>query len=381
MPHDLNISKQNVGELFSSMEGRKFIIPDYQRNYSWDEEKCDTLWQDITDHHDDPQMENENYFLGTIVTCKNKDDNIEVIDGQQRVTSLLLLLRAFYFKLESMPKDDDIDGLKRQIEPCIWDLDPVSRKVKIPKALRIESLVATEQNNEVFHKILKEGKHSEKLDDLYSENYKFFQEKSDGYALNNPPRWYGLIVTILNRCIVLPIECDNTDAALDIFSTLNDRGMPLSDSDIFKAQIYRSKNTDPDKKDFIEDWQSLQEKCEQAKIGIDLLFRYYSHVLRAQKGISSKEKSLRGYYAREKYKALKENRLIKDLLNIGDFWVDIKNIFSENKFNPECRKFLHCLSYYPNDYWKYITTVFYKTIKLMQAMKNPQIYLQIFLKN
>ncbi len=52
-------------------------------------------------------------------------------------------------------------------------------------------------------------------------------------------QWENFVVTILENCVIFPIDCDSLDTGLDIFSTLNDRGLPLSDSDIFKAQIYK----------------------------------------------------------------------------------------------------------------------------------------------
>ena len=56
--------------------------------------------------------------------------------------------------------------------------------------------------------------------------------------MDHPLQWKNLCLTILRKCILLPIECEDLDMALTIFSTLNDRGLPLADSDIFKAQIY-----------------------------------------------------------------------------------------------------------------------------------------------
>jgi uncharacterized protein with ParB-like and HNH nuclease domain len=45
---ELNVSRKNISKLFTEMQGKKFIIPDYQRPYKWDKEKCETLWNDIT---------------------------------------------------------------------------------------------------------------------------------------------------------------------------------------------------------------------------------------------------------------------------------------------------------------------------------------------
>ena len=97
----LNVDQKTIYELFSGKHA-DFLIPDYQRPYAWDEEQCQTLWDDIftfafpennVDQFDDKKDE---YFLGSVVTYKNDRDQSEVIDGQQRLTTLLLLLRAFF---------------------------------------------------------------------------------------------------------------------------------------------------------------------------------------------------------------------------------------------------------------------------------------------
>ena len=346
------------------MQDKKFVIPDYQRPYKWDEEKCETLWNDITTFFAD-QKDGEEYFLGTIVTCKGNDpkNEIEIIDGQQRITSLFLLLRAFYSKLEKMPDDDNIIGLKSQIAPCLWNVDPISRKVKDTTKIHIESRVAIETDNDVFHEILKSGAPSIKSKDLYSSNYSFFIEKCDEYAKNNPIHWQPLCVTILEKCIFLPIECENVDIALTIFTTLNDRGMPLSDSDIFKAQIYRTKKLNDEKKDFTDHWKELTEITEDAKIYIDDLFRYYSHIIRAKNDDKSKEIGLRKFYATDKYARLKETDLMTNLASLSDFWFAVNTgttrLDDVEKINIEAQKYLHCLQCYPNEYWKYVTSVFY----------------------
>lgn len=220
---ELNVSRKNISKLFVDMQNKKFIIPDYQRPYTWDEEKCGVLWEDITNFHESNHDTNE-YFLGTIVSYKN-GQNIEIIDGQQRITSFFLLLRAFYKKLEEMTEDDNVKGLKNQIAPCIWDINPISQIVSDKKKIHIESLVATDEDNEVFHSILETGFSKEDAKDLYSLNYRFFYEKCKEYAQKNPMQWQPLCVSILQKCIILPIECDQQDTALTIFSTLNDRGL------------------------------------------------------------------------------------------------------------------------------------------------------------
>ena len=372
----LNVTRKTIQDLFSKMQKKKFIIPDYQRPYAWDKEKCETLWLDIENFFNESNSEKENkkeYFLGTIVTCKdNSDHEIEVIDGQQRITSLFLLLRAFYSKLEGMDEDKNISGLKRQIAPCLWDVDSISQEVTDSKKIHIESKVATQEKNDILHQILYSGK-TEKIEpkDPYASNYKYFLDKCDEYAKKAPPQWQPLIVTILTKCIILPIECENLETALTIFSTLNDRGMPLSDSDIFKAKIYKSKDTKNEKDNFANSWKDLSEKAESAKIPLNDLFRYYSHILRAKEGNSDKEIGLRKFYTGEKQKArLHEEGLMEDLLDLCEFWSAIRSNESEVdleggtlQINDESKKYLQCLDHYPNEFWKYFVSVFFHSNK------------------
>jgi len=365
---ELNVTKKSISSLFSEMQGSKFIIPDYQRPYKWDLEKCEILWQDLTGFFEE-RKSNEEYYLGTIVTCRNDESNkneVEVIDGQQRITSLLLLLRAFYSKLEnSAIVDDNIVGLKNQIAPCIWDVNQISGRVTDFNLIHIESRVATESDNDVFHSILRTGQSKPNATDLYSKNYHYFFSKCEEYAMANPIHWQSFCVSILKSCIILPIDCEKLDTALTIFSTLNDRGMPLSDSDIFKAQLYRTKTTALEKSEFTTAWKELTETVEEAGVSLDDLFRNYSHVIRGRNGDKTKEIGLRKFYAGpdNKFSKLKQPNLLKELEELADFWLAVKEgngLYQERLLiTEEAFKYLHCLAHYPNEYWKYVTSAFF----------------------
>lgn len=361
---ELVVSKKSVGKLLSEMQNKKFIIPDFQRPYKWDVEKCETLWNDIENFTATDAKTGSDYFLGTIVSYIEEEKNQEIIDGQQRITSFFLLLRSFFRKLEDMVEDEDVVGLKNQVAPCIWDINPISQKVSDKTKIHIESRVATEEDNQTFHKILETGLTDEKATDNYSLNYRFFKERCDEYAENNPMQWKQLCITILQKCIILPIECDTPETALTIFSTLNDRGLPLADSDIFKAQIYRSLDTKDKRSDFTTTWKELTQICKEADVKIDDIFRYYTHVLRARNNDKSKEMGLRKFYAEENYARLKDENLISEIMALANFWRFINiNKEPEDEFqytiSVEASKYLHCLSCYPNEFWKYPISVFF----------------------
>lgn len=372
---ELSVSKEKISDLLTKMQGKKFIIPEYQRPYKWDKDKCTTLWSDLLEFFE-VKKENEEYYLGTIVTFKseNNKNEIQVIDGQQRLTSLLLLLRAFYKKLEQMTESQNVIGLKRQIEPCIWDVDPISTLVSNRSKIHLESKVATDEDNGVLHEILENGNTYQDKKDNYTTNYKIFYSMCEEYATKQILNWEALCVAILKSTIILPIECENEETALRIFSTLNDRGLSLSDSDIFKAQIYKIKPTPETRTEFNEQWKDLTEQTEEVNLKIDDLFRYYSHIIRGKASDRTKEIALRKFYSGSdnKFKILHDPLIMVDLFNLCEFWSSViqnrkeTNIynsdFTYSKFeyaNAETQKYLHCLSVYPNEYWKYLLSVFF----------------------
>lgn len=377
---ELSVSRKNISQLLSlddpETKGKIYVIPDYQRPYCWDNDRCETLWNDLTNFYDeikaDPTSDRE-YFLGTIVTCIDTDNKayIDIIDGQQRITSLFLLLRAIYTKLIEMmafdPTDKEITGLMSSIEPCIWTVNKLTKEVDDKSVLHIKSFVATEDDNEVFHKILETGEVPEGNKSTYATNYNFFLEKYKKYISDTPKNWKNFCLTIIDRCIVLPIVCDNFESALSIFGTLNDRGMQLADSDIFKAKLYKLKPTKAEKTAFTQAWKELEQTVKESKFTLDLLFRYYTHIIRGLEGNNKKEIALRRFYAGENsnYNYFKEPDFFDNICKLADFWAEANlpnSMFNEDdcKFcNTEAKKFIHCLNCYPNDYWKYVSSVFF----------------------
>ena len=260
----LNVDQKTIKELFENKKS-DFLIPDYQRPYAWQESECLTLWEDIfsfafpEDDYSKFDSDNDEYYLGPIVTFKNDSGKMEIIDGQQRLTTLMLLLRAFYEKYGKM-KDAYSIKTRENIEKCIWKTDEFGSPDL--SALKIDSEVATDNDKEEFLSILKTGQAPINLKSNYAVNYRFFQKQIDSF-LNSFPGYFSYLPTrILNNCILLPIEAESQNTALRIFSTLNDRGKPLSDADIFKAQFYKYYSSKGEKNNFIKRWKELEELCD-----------------------------------------------------------------------------------------------------------------------
>ena len=135
----LNIDQRTISSLLSDKRS-DFLIPDYQRPYAWGEDECATLWEDLfyfafpDNSSENFDSGNDEYFLGPIVTFKNNDGKQEIIDGQQRLTTIMLLLRAFYSKFEHA-KDSNTITTRNLISKCIWKTsefgDPLLDQLKI----------------------------------------------------------------------------------------------------------------------------------------------------------------------------------------------------------------------------------------------------------
>ena len=361
----LNVDQKTIIELLSDKKA-DFLIPDYQRPYAWDEEQCQTLWDDLflfsfPDNNYEAFDENEEYFLGSIVTYRSEAGKSEVIDGQQRLTTLMLILRAFYDKFSNM-QDKNSRLTRDRIEKCIWKTDIFGTADK--DSLKIDSEVATDNDKDEFLELLRTGIVKEGSKSQYVLNYQFFQKKIDEFLQGFPSFFPYLPARILANCILLPIEAESQDTALRIFSTLNDRGLPLSDADIFKAQFYKYYGAINKKDEFIAEWKKLEEVSSSVFKPItgtpmDELFARYMYFLRAKEGIkSSTTEALRKFYERNKYQYLKQPHTIDELKALALFWESVIDQ-DEERFSTNVLKKLFVLNYAPNGMWQHITSVYF----------------------
>lgn len=361
----LNVDQKTIYDLLSA-KSSDFLIPDYQRPYAWDEEQCQTLWDDMfsfafPDNDFSKFDEDEEYFLGSIVNFKNDTGKLEVIDGQQRLTTIMLIMRAFYDKF-TLKQDENSKLTRERIEKCIWKTDTFGKADR--NTLKINSEVATDNDKFEFLELLRTGEIPQKSKSQYVINYKFFSDKINELSQNFDGYSTYFAARLLGNCILLPIEAESQDTALRIFSTLNDRGLPLSDADIFKAQFYKHYGYLDQKDWFIEEWKKLEDvtsKIFHPNQGtpMDELFTRYMYYLRAKEGNkSTTTESLRKFYERDKYKYLKDSATLTELKSLSLFW---ENVALQNKeiFSVETLKKLFVLNYAPNGMWQYITSVYF----------------------
>lgn len=119
MAKNIEPKLKKIGDYLKLDEDTVFTIPEYQRAYSWSIDNCDKLWQDINDFVDSDSK--DRYFFGTIIiNCQDDDTKYGLIDGQQRTTTFLLLLKALLVRIntaiERTSTDDDSAALCRGLQ-------------------------------------------------------------------------------------------------------------------------------------------------------------------------------------------------------------------------------------------------------------------------
>ena len=339
---------QSIDRIFDSHE---FIIPDFQRPYSWEVEQCEQLWDDISSFISE-QIDNEGkekYFLGSIVVYPNdkNEHTWEIVDGQQRLTTLLILIRLLFAKAST----------HRVLQRLFYKTDPKTGEVV--KEPRLESKVLAGDGRDDYRDFCKimEMKTGEIPDtkNSYKSNTECLSEGLNNWWEKLTPDQRERALEIFQKDIVLlPIICKSIDDALTLFQIINDRGMRLSDADIFKARIYKMINEN-DRPSFVKRWSNLKDHED--------LFRIHMHILRAKSGDAKKEIGLRRYMeghfekVPESEKPQEGNSIMRSLKCYHKARKD--GALPSNV--PECwqeKIYWEILRYYPNIYWWYPLHVF-----------------------
>ena len=245
--------KKSLRELLSNYY---FQVPHFQRDYCWEIEKWDDFWEDLIN-----QMNEEyDFFLGSIVV-KNlkKDANFEIIDGQQRITTISILLAVIrdQLKKNSNPLADEIQY------PFIVQKEALRSEQSRLKLNKNDNpffqkyfVRYTEDINSVRNRGLTKGER------LLWKSYKFFKEKIDSYSYNVEP----LLSTLLDKTYVILIQVEDDLQAYTVFETLNARGSILTAGDLIKNSIL-AKASKIDKLDEVNEiWNRIQNNLSSYNI-------------------------------------------------------------------------------------------------------------------
>lgn len=389
---------KKIGEYLKLNRDTVFEIPAYQRAYSWDIARCDKLWQDIQNFADTNYS--DSYFFGTIIiNCKDEDKKYVLIDGQQRTTSFLLLLKALLIKINEeigkTPADQDSEKLlrglrdrRREIMTILYkaDKDDVSdypnededKALFNSKILENLSINENDSYKNELQTILRaysfdEAKNNvvrikyKQKDNVYTnffKNFKFFYEKAKSTL--STPQLNKFTKCILDNCEIIEIKSWQVDQAITMFNSLNSDGMPLFDSDILSAKFLAKAESVGQGTEFQTLWKTLLETINLPNnseiINIDSILMQYMYSIRASRKetISEAGKAIvttpgvRRYFEEGDGKNTKEVIIehpiesCQQMLYIVKIW----NSVAENtalkvllKFNDNVKLFLGCYFY------------------------------------
>ena len=348
----IHANPENLRKILATGNAR-YIIPEFQRPYAWGEDECEQLWQDLYNFYKEREPHSQ-YFLGSIVQYEEENDGQMawmVVDGQQRLTTLMLLIQAVYTQskmgrlLRLLYQEDDKDGndgnpdrQKCILSSWVYQNADDAHFRSVLGGTREYPKSRQQKNYDNFLKALKNAFHEQDEEDFY--------------------KHFGKM--LMDRLVLLPIECSSFDDALKLFETINNRGMQLDDSDIFKSKLYKAAEAENNAKSFIRQWKKLvPEEWEPVLIKTRknkqpdhmTLFRYYSYIIRARNENKGQEMALREFFTSKEPNYLKDwQRTMTELQKIADAF----SYLESNDIPPRAFNWMLALRHYTNDYPRYL---------------------------
>jgi uncharacterized protein with ParB-like and HNH nuclease domain len=220
------IRPKEMGDLFNQRE--RLRIPSYQRRFSWEEEQFEDLWNDL-----DNVGKGESHFFGTIVFMSGTHvaqgtNEIDIVDGQQRITTISILLCAIRDYLQENFEEDEINERIDTIEQNLWLVDRDGER----QGMRLE---LGNLDHDSYESLV-----NSRIDEIDNENiasaYEHFYNQIDE-ELGEIDEVKNLHDKILDRLIYVSITAKGHSDAYQLFETMNNRGLSLSPIDLMKNYL------------------------------------------------------------------------------------------------------------------------------------------------
>ncbi len=338
-----------------------YQVPDYQRPYVWDKDHLGALIDDLVGSY--TNNKEDEYFCGSIVIAENqKDKRWDVVDGQQRLTSFIILACTIL----KLYKNSLGQKSKAFIKESIYDRhDEEKERLKFLTAQNYNNIFEnTVLNHLEFEDNIKKSELDKKFEEnTYLRNAYYFKELLNESVENGSISDIDDFVKWFYEHIVLTrIICFGQDSAMQIFQVLNDRGQPLSPIDILKSNLMQEIKQDSEKrKDFITTWDKLVEACKSIE-GIDIdLEDFFNMYLEYADPSTSKERA-----DKELKKVFKDSK--KDacefIYGVSAFMKSYTDLLKKQD------RYIYLLRYLPSRYWASIlTTALYVKYPDFDALK------------
>lgn len=232
----------------------QFIIPIYQRAYSWQESECRQLWNDIMRTGRDDAV--SAHFIGSIVYIEDSlysvSDHTQllVIDGQQRVTTALLVIEALARQLDD---NEPIDGFSEKKLRNRYLRDPDE------SGQRGYKLLLTETDRETLLALMDNRDLPDNFSLRLKENFDFFQRKVKDLGVDFKPLCSGL-----SKLVAVDISLDRQhDNPQLIFESMNSTGRALTQADLIRNFILMGLNPDHQERIYLQHWRQMEENFGQ----------------------------------------------------------------------------------------------------------------------
>jgi hypothetical protein len=248
-------SNQTFQQLFSN--GVKYIVPRFQRDYAWNQEHWEDLWLDIE------SMEEERFhYMGYIVLQRKEQYYFEVIDGQQRLVTAILIILAAMKKIEDLINNDQDSGNNKE---RLKELNSRFIGAKDIVSLKVSSKLSLNRNNSHFYKSICNNLKIPNARGLIASNkllkkcFEFYYKRDMGGTGSDIA---AFVERITSGMMFTKIVVQDNLNAYKVFETLNARGVQLSTPDLLKNYIFSvitSKDDVPDESlnELDEDWSSI----------------------------------------------------------------------------------------------------------------------------
>ena len=242
--------------------GSLYQVPKYQRDYSWGNEHWEDLWEDIWELHNTPKNEREEHYMGYLVLQRMDSGIYTIIDGQQRLTTLSLLIVAALYKFKESQDTPD----KERLEIYRSNFITVKKGSSLESQNRLE---LNRNNNNYFKNDLcsllsnPRQRNIKRTEHLLRKAKEFFKKEIDSKKLTGEK--LGEFIEAFADSLLFTVITVGTDInAYKVFETLNARGVKLSTPDLLKNYIFSLIDPDNSKPQVIDDseekWSNILDQ-------------------------------------------------------------------------------------------------------------------------
>ena len=267
---------QTISKIFNC--DQIYRIPNYQRQYSWTNEQLEALWDDLYEGYEN--QNNKCYFLGSIVVVK-AGDYLDLIDGQQRITTLMIMMDVLRKTFPEINKDsEEINFVDlKKIDDSILHSGRRSR-LQLQSDPNYDALFNTKiikrENYEKLTQPTKLEMNTDNPEYKYLNTAYFFYKKFKELSKEDLGKFVNYIFFRTN---IIKITCTDESFAIKLFQVLNDRGQDLSNSDLVKAELFGKYDIDDvdGKNSFNVQWNNIIKMANDNDFRMDDFIVYYEY--------------------------------------------------------------------------------------------------------